>query len=105
GRSGGAPRPPSESVMKTCNTTATLAAGIVPLGNDSTCQFQYVGSADFQASGYDNATSVACTPADLGSSFAYQAATASISGLTLGAVYHFRLATASSPGAPTRPAH
>jgi hypothetical protein len=96
----GAPLVTSESVTPT-GTTATLGAGIVPLGNDTTCQFQYVVSEDFQASGYDNATSVACTPADLGSSFAYQAATASISGLTLGAVYHFRVVATNSAGTTT----
>jgi sugar lactone lactonase YvrE len=96
----GPPLITSESVIPT-GTTATLAAGIVPLGNDTTCQFQYVASADFQASGYDNATSVACTPADLGSSFAYQAATASVSGLTLGAVYHFRVVATNSAGTAT----
>src|SRR5262249_57571674 len=88
----------SESAIQTGLTTATLAAGIVPLGNDTTCQFEYVANADFQASGFDNATSVACSPADLGSSFTYQAATASISGLTLGAVYHFRVVATNSAG-------
>jgi hypothetical protein len=97
----GAPLVTSESAIQTGTTTATLAAGIVPLGNDTTCQFQYVANADFQASGYDNATSVACTPAALGSSFAYQAATASISGLTLGAVYHFRVVATNSAGTTT----
>jgi hypothetical protein len=96
----GPPLVTSQSAIQTGKTTATLAAGIVPLGNDTTCQFQYVASADFQASGYDNATSVACTPADLGASFAYQAATASVSGLTLGAVYHFR-AVATNPAGTT----
>jgi NHL repeat len=96
----GSPLITSESVIPT-GTTATLAAGIVPLGNDTTCQFQYVANADFQASGFDNATSAACTPADLGPSFAYQAATASISGLTLGAVYHFRVVATNSAGTAT----
>jgi hypothetical protein len=96
----GAPLVTSQSAIPTL-TTATLAAGIVPLGNDTTCQFQYVANADYQASGFDNATSVACTPADLGSSFAYQAATASISGLTLGAVYHYRVVATNSAGTTT----
>src|SRR5262249_56332024 len=97
----GPPLVTSESAIQTGTTTATLAAGIVPLGNDTTCEFQYVGNADFQASGYDNATSVACTPADLGSSFAYQAATANVSGLTLGAYYHFRVVATNSAGTTT----
>src|SRR5262249_21707341 len=96
----GAPLITSESAIPTLTTT-TLAAGIVPLGNDTTCQFQYVANADFQASGFHNATSGACTPADLGSSFAYQAATASISGLTLGDVYHYRVVATNSAGTTT----
>src|SRR5262249_28967313 len=86
----GAPLINSESVAQTGTTTATLAAGIVPLGNDTTCTFQFVDNADFQASGYSNATSVACTPGDLGSGFTYQAPSADLSGLTTGTIYHFR---------------
>ena len=97
----GPPLVTSESVIQTGTTTATLAAGIVPLGHDTTCTFQYVADADFQASGYDSATNVACTPADLGSSFAYQAASASISGLTLGVTYHFRVVATNSAGTTT----
>ena len=94
----GAPLVNSESVAQTGTTTATLAAGIVPLGNDTTCTFQFVDNADFQASGYSNATSVACTPADLGSGFTYQAPSADLSGLTTGTNYHFRVVATNSAG-------
>jgi DNA-binding beta-propeller fold protein YncE len=97
----GAPLVNSESVAQTGTTTATLAAGIVPLGNDTTCTFQFVDNADFQASGYSNATSVACTPADLGSGFTYQAPSADLSGLTTGTIYHFRVVATSSAGTST----
>jgi sugar lactone lactonase YvrE len=98
------PGPPlvtSESVSQRGRTTATLGAGIVPLGTNTTCQFQYVKDAEFRASGFNNATNAACAPAGLGSSFTYQAATASISGLTLGAFYHFRVVATSSAGTTT----
>src|SRR5262249_43090193 len=86
----GAPLLTFVSATPTGRTTATLNAGIVPLGNDTTCTFQFVDNTDFQASGYSNATSVACTPADLGAGFTYQTASADLSGLTTGTIYPFQ---------------
>jgi hypothetical protein len=97
----GAPLITSESVDRTGKTTATLHAGIVPLGSATSCHFEYVGNADFQASGFANATSVPCTPSSLGSGFGYSAASASLSGLTTGAYYHFRVVATSSAGTST----
>ena len=71
-RTSGPPLVTAESAIQSGKTTATLAAGIVPLGHDTTCEFQYVDNVDFLASGYNTATTVACTPADLGSNFTYQ---------------------------------
>jgi sugar lactone lactonase YvrE len=96
-----APLVTSESVDQTGKTTATLHAGIVPLGSDTSCHFEYVGNADFQASGFDSATSVPCEPASLGSGFSYQAASADLTGLTLGAYYHYRVVAANSVGTTT----
>src|SRR5262249_7492929 len=70
-------------------TTATLNATVNPSGLDTTCVFQYVTDAAFQGSGYNTATSVDCSPFDLGSSFADQTTSASVSGLTPNTVYHF----------------
>jgi NHL repeat len=100
-RTPGAPLITSESVDQSGKTTATLHAGIVPLGSATSCHFQYVGNTDFQASGFANATSVACSPASLGSGFGYQAASASLSGLTTGAYYHFRVVATNSAGTST----
>jgi hypothetical protein len=100
-RTPGAPLITSESVDQSGKTTATLHAGIVPLGSTTSCHFEYVGNTDFQASGFDNATSVACSPASLGSGFGYQAASASLSGLTTGAYYHFRVVATNSAGTST----
>jgi hypothetical protein len=97
----GAPLITSESTSQTGKTTATLNAGIVALGSDTTCTFQYVDSANFNASGYDNGTSEQCTPSDLGSGFGYQAASASVTGLTTGTVYHYRVVARSSAGTTT----
>jgi hypothetical protein len=90
-----------ESARTAGQTSETLKATIVPLGRNTTCTFQYVGSADFEASGYTTATKVACTPAQLGSSFTYQQASATITGLTLGAFYHFRAIAMNSAGTTT----
>ena len=98
------PGPPivsAESASGTGLTTATLKAVIVPLGLATTCSFQFVGSADFLANGYANATSVPCTPASLGSGFGFQQATADLTGLTLGAFYHFRAIAMNSAGTAT----
>jgi hypothetical protein len=97
----GAPLITFESVDRTGKTTATLHAVIVPLGHDTSCKFEYVGNTDFQASGFDNATDVPCTPSDLGSGFGYQAASAGLSGLSTGAYYHFRVVASSSAGTTT----
>jgi NHL repeat len=97
----GAPLITAQSAKQTGKTSATLAAGIVPLGSATSCHFEYVGNADFQASGFDNATNVACAPASLGSGFTYQAASASLSGLTTGAYYHFRVVATNSAGTMT----
>jgi len=98
------PGPPfitAESAVGTGLTTATLNATVVPAGFDTTCTFQYVISSDFAVNGYANATSVPCTPADLGSSFTFQQASADISGLTFGAFYHFRAVATNSAGTTT----
>jgi hypothetical protein len=87
-----------ESAMTAGGTSDTLNATIVPVGRNTTCTFQFVDSADFQATGYKTATSVPCAPAKLGSSFNYQQVSATVSGLTLGAFYHFRVVATNSAG-------
>src|SRR5262249_52273062 len=67
-----------------------------PFGLDTTCQFQYVDDAAFQMTGYATATSVPCVPPDLGSSFTFQNASATITGLTAQTVYHFRAVATNS---------
>jgi hypothetical protein len=98
------PGPPivtAEAGTGTGTTTATLTATIVPAGFDTTCSFQYVDGADFLASGYGSATSVPCTPADLGSGLGYQHASANLSGLVLGGFYHFHVVATNSAGTST----
>ena len=99
-----APQPPgppfitAEWARPAGTTAATLNAAIVPMGFTTTCTFQIVSAADFMATGYANATTLPCTPTDLGKSFDYQEASALAEGLTTGAMYHFRAIATNSQG-------
>src|SRR5262249_26225847 len=98
------PGPPtivSESATNVTDTGATLNATIVPNGGDTTCQFQYVTDAAFQATGYTTATSVACSPFDLGSGFTNQSRSASVIGLKPKTTCHFRVVATNAAGTTT----
>ena len=97
-RTAGIPAVTSETATNVTDTTAMLNATVIPSGFDTTCQFQYVADAAFQGSGYSTATSVDCSPFDLGSSFDPQTTSASATGLTPGTVYHFRVVATNSAG-------
>ncbi len=96
--SAGAPFVTVESTLGAGKTAKTLVATIVPLGRKTTCTFQIVTSAEFDANGYANAMSLPCTPSDLGSSFNPQQASATATGLTIGAFYHFRVVATNGAG-------
>src|SRR5262245_32814354 len=91
----------SQSATNVTDSTATLNATVIPNGGDTTCQFQYVDDAAFQASGYDAATSVDCSPFDLGSSFDPQNTSANVIGLTPNTTYHYPLVAANPAGTTT----
>src|SRR5262249_1832198 len=64
--------------------------------------FQFVNDAAFQASGYTTATSVDCSPFDLGSSFDQQSTSASVTGLLKPkTTYHFRVVATNAAGTTT----
>ena len=67
-----------------------LSSEINPRGADTTCHVQYVPQGDFESSGYTDATTVACSPSDLGSGSADQHAELLLTGLPGDAVYHYR---------------
>jgi DNA-binding beta-propeller fold protein YncE len=75
---------------------ATLRARIDPSGLDTSCQLQFVTEADFQPSEWAAATTVPCSPVDLGSAFGFQGATASLEGLEIASTYHYRFLVANS---------
>src|SRR5262249_24006926 len=97
-RTAGVPGVMGESATNVTETTATLNGSIIPSGFDTTCVFQYVSDAAFQSSGYSTATSVDCSPFDLGSSFDPQTTSASATGLTPNTVYHFRVVATNTAG-------
>jgi sugar lactone lactonase YvrE len=97
----GAPFITAESAKGAGKTSEALSASIVPLGHKTTCTFEYVDATSFQMSGYTNALSAPCTPADLGSSYTYQEASATLTGLTIGTTYHFHVVATNSAGTST----
>src|SRR6516165_7124299 len=89
----GSPATPSiggESAMKVIAPDAALSAIINPNSLDTHCVFQYLTDADFVSAGYGNATSVPCSPSDVGSDSKRHGVTANLTGLTPGTTYHFR---------------
>src|SRR5262249_14565021 len=88
----------SEPASAFTDPAATLSTSLSPLGLDTTGQFQYVTDASFQATGYASATTVPCSPSDVGDSFVPQSASASITGLTPGTTYHFRAVATNADG-------
>jgi hypothetical protein len=81
------------SATEVTDDSATLDAHVIPLGVETTCEFQYVTEAGFQASAYAGSTSVPC-PGSLGDGEETPVPTSvSVQGLTPGTVYHFRLVT------------
>jgi NHL repeat len=88
----------SESASNVGNQNATVNALVNPFGLDTTCTFQYVDDTTFQSTGFTTATSVPCSPADLGTSFLDQAASANLTGLTLNTTYDFRVVATNADG-------
>jgi hypothetical protein len=95
------PGPPvidGESAPKIGNQSATVSAEVNPFGVDTTCTFEYQDDATFQTNGNVYTHSAPCTPADLGSSFTDQAASANLTGLTLNTLYDFRVVATNADG-------
>lgn len=90
----------SESASNIGSTTAELDTAINPLGNDTTCQFQYVDDTDFSSTGFTgtNVVTVPCAPADLGAGNSDVSSLADISGLTPNTTYDFRAVATNTLG-------
>jgi hypothetical protein len=70
--------------------TAALSAQIDPEGVDTKCEVQYASAQALKSEGWSAASTVACSPEDLGAGNTGQVATVSVSGLSLNTVYDFR---------------
>ena len=92
----------SESTSNITQQTAELDTQVNPLGTETTCDFQYVDDATFQASGYTNATTVPCNPSDLGAGVGDVQRTPD-QRLTTATTYHFHVVAVEHLGSVTGP--
>ncbi|HEY7630564.1 MAG TPA: hypothetical protein VH817_07685 [Thermoleophilaceae bacterium] len=95
------PGPPvidGESSSDVSPVGAKVHAQVNPFGNDTTCHFEYVDDTEFQANGYTNATSADCSPHDIGSGFADQSVSATLTGLSPSTTYHYRVVANNTDG-------
>jgi hypothetical protein len=88
-----------DSAANVAATSATLNAQINPLGRPTTCKFQYVTDSDFQATGYDTATTVGCPAVGSGENNV-DVGPQYLQSLLPGTLYHYRVVTSSeiNPG-------
>ena len=94
-----APSVDEESHAAVTPVAATLGAKVNPNDADTTCQFEYVDTADYNAlapNPYSAGATAPCTPADLGPGTADVAASTEISGLQPSTTYHYRLVATNS---------
>ena len=82
-------------------TNATLSAQVNPRGFATTCQVQYVDETDFNATGYEHATTLPCAPETLSSVTSYEPVSVPVSGLTVGTTYHYRFVASNEAGSTT----
>jgi hypothetical protein len=95
----GPPAVEDESSFNTVTTSANVKAQVNPFGYETTCRVQYVEEAEFNASGYTSASTLPCSPSEhLGSAFGNQNVGATLAGLRVDTVYHYRFVAASTAG-------
>jgi hypothetical protein len=88
------------SAAPTQNTVA-LGAQVNPDAVDTTCHFQYVEEAHYDATAadpYAAGVSVPCTPLDLGAATSDQAASTELTALRAGVTYHWRVVVVNAAG-------
>ncbi len=77
-------------------SAATVVGAVNPQGADTTYHVSYVDAADFQASGYSNATNT--TETDAGQATSTEPLSVSLSGLAFGTIYHYRFVATNAGG-------
>jgi hypothetical protein len=83
--------------------SALLRERVNPLGLDTICQVQYASDAQFQASGWAGATTLSCTPGDLGAGSQMIYVRTRIHGLQLAGTYHTRFVISNASGVVATP--
>ena len=92
----GAPVVEAESA-EAKTASATLTAQINPFGFASTCEVQLVSEAEFVASGFAGARTLAC-PHTLEAGFSAQSVSVVVTGLSAGGTYHYRFVASNKMG-------
>ena len=77
---------------------ATIKAKVFPYGEETTCRMQYVSEADYQGSGFANATTLACSPTTLAARSGPHNVLVQVDRLAIDTVYRYRFVTANASG-------
>ncbi len=91
----GPPVVSGQSVSQVTRTAATLHGTLDPAGVQTDYRFEYVDQASFEASGFETAKRIPLPDGSLAADASPSTLSASISGLTPGASYRFRLVAAN----------
>jgi hypothetical protein len=96
--------PPVITGEKAATLTAAgtkLSAVVDASGFEADCHVEYVTEAVFQQSGFANVSTQTCTPAEITATSTEQEVSATLTGLALNTIYHYRFASANSRGIGT----
>jgi hypothetical protein len=77
---------------------ASLSATILPSGFEADCHLEYVSRSAFEAAGFNDATRIPCTPGTILASTREQHVSATVTGLALNTIYHYRFVSDNSAG-------
>ncbi|HEX5308045.1 MAG TPA: hypothetical protein VFW38_03085 [Solirubrobacteraceae bacterium] len=95
----GPPTVTAEASSNIVISTGSVQAQLDPFGIDTKCHVQYVDEEAFRGSGYEHAVTVPCAQEEVGAGFGPSEVSASLSGLAIATVYHYRF-VATSAAAP-----
>jgi hypothetical protein len=99
----GPPTIVSQSLAKVTTSAATFTGQINPHGQATGLQVEYVTEADFNESGYTNATKVPVTPTEVGEGVGTVEGSEEITGLSDATAYHARLVASNASGSVPGP--
>jgi DNA-binding beta-propeller fold protein YncE len=94
----GIPSVRSDSVSQVHSDRAVLESEVNPNGADTTYRFEYVTAAEFEQSGFENATHAPASEVGVGRSKHFQGASILIDGLTPATSYRYRTVAINQSG-------